>query len=182
MSASSAPTTAAAVANAFLDLQNADPDKGKFPPIDQMKLYKLVYYAQAWWVAHMGTPLFEEDIKAWPWGPVVSDLYGHFRSAGKHPIQEQRATVVTKTGPNWLDYTYSEPPQPEPQVMDFLKHIWEIHKQFSGIGLSNATHAKGEPWTIVKDLHSDDLSGKPLIPLDLIRDVFRAKISARKPN
>ena len=41
----SAPTTAAAVANAFLDIQSED--AGKFPPIDQMKLYKLVYYAQA---------------------------------------------------------------------------------------------------------------------------------------
>lgn len=180
MTTLTAPTTAAAVANAFLDLQNADPNKGNFPPIDQMKLYKLVYYAQAWWLAHTGSPLFEEDVEAWPWGPVVRELYGQFRSAGRGPIQEQRATIVTKNG--WLDYTYQEPPRPEQNVMDFLKQIWEIHRPYTGISLSNATHAPGEPWTIVKDLHSDDLSSKPLIPLDLIRDVFRGKIGDAGTN
>ena len=40
-----APATAGAVANAFLDIQTDD--HGVFPRIDQMKLYKLVYYAHA---------------------------------------------------------------------------------------------------------------------------------------
>ncbi len=40
-----APTSAAAVANAFLDIQESD--HTQFPPIDQMKLQKLVYYAHA---------------------------------------------------------------------------------------------------------------------------------------
>lgn len=175
MTASSAPTSAAAVANAFLDIQSWDPAKGSFPPIDQMKLYKLVYYAQAWWLAHTGVPLFEEDIKAWPWGPVVSDLYGHFKSAGRQPIQEQRATVLTKSSGG---YTYAEPPQPDQRVMNFLRSVWETHKGFSGVALSNATHEKGEPWTIVNELHNENLSGKPLIPVELIRDVFKGKLVA----
>lgn len=102
MNAESAHTSAAAVANAFLDFQNADPDRGKFPPIDQMKLYKLVFFAQAWWLAHTSTPLFQEDVHAWPWGPVVPELYGHFKSAGRGPIQQQRATKIQKTGPGFL--------------------------------------------------------------------------------
>lgn len=176
-----APTTAAAVANAFLDLQNVDPDKGRFPPIDQMKLYKLVYYAQAWWLAHYGTPLFPEDVHAWPWGPVVPELYGHFKSAGSGAIQEQRATVMQKAGEGWLDYTFVEPPPPEHGVLEFLRQVWETHKSLSGVELSNATHALGEPWTIVKDLHSGDLSRKPMIPLDVMRDVFVGKMSAGQP-
>jgi uncharacterized phage-associated protein len=181
MTNGSAPTTAAAVANAFLDLQNADPDRGKYSAIDQMKLYKLVYYAQAWWLAHTSAPLFEEDVHAWPWGPVVPELYGHFKSAGRDPIQQQRATTIKKTGTGFLEYTFVEPEKPSQPILGFLKQVWDIHKSYSGVALSNATHADGEPWTIVKDLHSGDLSSKPLIPIDVIKDVFKRKLSAGQP-
>ncbi|PSR28652.1 MAG: hypothetical protein C7B46_18995 [Sulfobacillus benefaciens] len=40
-----------------------------------MKLQKFVYYAQAWSLVWDERPLFEEDIEAWPNGPVVPDLY-----------------------------------------------------------------------------------------------------------
>lgn len=176
MSTMSEPTTAAAVANAFLDIQNKD--ESKFPRIDQMKLYKLVYYAQAWWLAHNDSPLFVEDVKAWPWGPVVPELYGHFKSAGRGTIQDQRATTMKKAEPGILNYTFSEPEPPDSNVMEFLHQVWNVHKGFTGVSLSNATHAPGEPWTIVKDLHSGDLSSKPLIPIDVIRDVFKGKLNA----
>lgn len=176
MTAGSAPTSAAAVANAFLDLQRED--RENFPRIDQMKLYKLVYYAQAWWLAQKDTPLFEEDIYAWPWGPVVKELYGDFKGAGRSPITSQRATHLVKTGPGFFDFQMAEPDKPKPEVMTFLKEIWDVHKPFTGIALSNATHAPGEPWTIVKAAHKEDLSDKPLIPVELIRDIFKAKIDS----
>lgn len=178
MSNGSAPTTAAAVANAFLDLQAAD--TGNFPRIDQMKLYKLVFYAQAWWLAQKDSSLFEEDVLAWPWGPVVKELYGDFKSSGRSPITHQRATTITKTGASVFDFRIAEPEKPNAEVMSFLKQIWDIHKPFTGIALSNATHAKGEPWTIIKDLHDGDLSDKPLIPVEVIRDVFKGKLLASR--
>ncbi|WP_225027702.1 Panacea domain-containing protein [Xinfangfangia pollutisoli] len=178
MTSSSAPTSAAAVANAFLDLQAAD--SGNFPRIDQMKLYKLVFYAQAWWLAQKDTPLFEEDVYAWPWGPVVREIYGDFKSAGRDPITHQRATTITKTGTSLLDFRISKPQPPNEEVMSFLKQTWDVHKPFTGIALSNATHAPGEPWTIIKDLHDGDLSDKPLIPVEVIRDVFKGKLVASR--
>lgn len=180
MTATTAPTSAAAVANAFLDLQRED--SGNFPRIDQMKLYKLVYYAQAWWLAQKDTPLFEEDVFAWPWGPVVKELYGDFRSAGRGQITTQRATQLVKSGQDILDFRIAEPDKPKGEVMDFLKQIWEIHKPYTGIALSNATHAPGEPWTIIKNLRGGDLSDKPLIPIEVIRDVFKAKLAGAGPR
>lgn len=167
-----APTTAAAVANAFLDLQSAD--SGSYPRIDQMKLYKLVYYAQAWWLAQKGYPLFDEDIEAWPWGPVVRALYSQFHTAGRDPIHTQRATVLQEAAAGGYGFTYVEPKKPEGEVMDFLKQVWEVHKPYTGVQLSNATHAPGEPWTIVKNVNGD-LGNKPLIPLHIIEQVFRGK-------
>ena len=64
-------TSAAAVANEFLALGEKEP---RFPPIDQLKLQKLLFYAHAWHLAIKKAPLFDEDFEAWPWGPVVRDI------------------------------------------------------------------------------------------------------------
>jgi uncharacterized phage-associated protein len=147
-----------------------------------MKLYKLVYYAHAWWLAQKGTPLFDEDISAWPWGPVVRELYSDFNSAGRNPITTQRAARLVKTGQGPASYRLALPEPPDAEVMDFLKQIWEVHKPYTGISLSNATHMPGEPWTTVKDLHFGDLSSKPIIPNEVIRDAFQAKIANVNPS
>ncbi|MEP3277393.1 MAG: type II toxin-antitoxin system antitoxin SocA domain-containing protein [Stappiaceae bacterium] len=170
-----APTTAAAVANAFLDIQECDSDQ--FPRIDQMKLQKLLYYAHAWWLAHKGEELFSEDIEAWPWGPVVRDIYGQFRDFGRRPISGKRATELRKIGDGFLDFQIGEPSAVEDEVKEFLQSIWNAHKNFTGIQLSNSTHMPGEPWTIMRD-QFESLDNKPRIPNELIRDVYRSKISA----
>lgn len=167
----STPTCAAAVANAFLEIQ--EKDGSQFPPIDQMKLQKLVYYAHAWWLANTGDSLFEDDIEAWPWGPVVPDLYYRFRDFGRQPIVGQRAVVLESTGNN--SYAWAEPEPVSPEVKEYLEGVWESHKHLSGIQLSNATHLPGEPWTIVKDKHGH-LDLKPRIPNSLIREVFKKKM------
>ena len=175
-----APTTAAAVANAFLDIQ-AD-DQSAFPRIDQMKLYKLVYYAQAWWLAQRDQNLFDEDIHAWPWGPVVPPLYGNFKDAGRGYILGLRATELVRTGDSFLDFAFREPDAPGIDVMNYLKNVWDVHKGLSGVQLSNATHAHGEPWAIVKEKYDGDLSSKPIIPNAVIKSVFKNKIEGQSGN
>ena len=177
MTSATAPTTAAAVANAFLDIQ--EKDHGDFPRIDQMKLYKLVYYAHAWWLAQRDQNLFEENVYAWPWGPVVPSLYGKFRSAGHGPVSGLRATEMVTSG---LNATMREPDSPNQEVIDYLRSVWDIHKRFSGVQLSNATHAPGEPWAIVKFQYGNDLSSRPLIPNPIIQSVFKKKIEDQHAN
>lgn len=177
MTSATAPTTAAAVANAFLDIQAKD--HGDFPRIDQMKLYKLVYYAHAWWLAQRDRNLFEENVHAWPWGPVVPSLYGEFRSAGRGPVAGLRATEMVTSG---LNATMREPDSPNQEVIDYLRSVWDIHKGFSGVQLSNATHEPGEPWAIVKSQYGNDLSSRPLIPNPIIQSVFKKKIEDQHAN
>ena len=170
------PTSAAAVANAFLDIQATD--TSQYPHIDQMKLQKLVYYSHAWYMAYNdGSPLFEENVYAWPWGPVIPPIYGEFRSFGRDAIDGHRATLLVRSGPGPLDFHIQTPPPPAPLVQGFLRRVWDSHKGFTGVQLSNATHAPGEPWAIVKQQYGD-LESKPLIPNSLIYDVFRAKLTA----
>lgn len=168
------PTSAAAVANWFLDRQSREVTA--VPPIDQMKIQKLVFYAHAWWLALRGDALFDDDVYAWPWGPVVQSIYGEFRDFGREPIGDKRAMVLEPAANAWT-FNFKRPVAPPQDVQEFLEQIWNLHKGLTGIQLSNATHAVGEPWTIIKD-RVGNLESKPLIPNDLIRETFKRKLPA----
>lgn len=43
--------------------------------VDAMRLEKLVFFAQAWSLAWDGHALFDDEVEAWPDGPVVRELY-----------------------------------------------------------------------------------------------------------
>ena len=51
-------------------------DRDSGDAITHLKVQKLVYYAQGWAMAYLGSPLFEEDIQAWAHGPVVPSVWG----------------------------------------------------------------------------------------------------------
>ena len=173
---SSAPTSAAAVANEFLALGDRDGI-----PIDQMKLQKLLYYAHAWHLAMNNKPLFDEDIEAWPWGPVVRDIYNETRSYGRGPITDP-VSHLERVGRNALDWRFTKPkPIEDKPTRDFLEEVWKSHKAYSGVQLSNSTHATGEPWTIVKEQYGS-LDRKPTIPNSLIADVFKKKLATTVAN
>lgn len=53
-----------------------------------MKLQKLLYYAQAYVLGMTGQPLFNNQIQAWPHGPVVPDVYHVYDIYGKDNITE----------------------------------------------------------------------------------------------
>ena len=58
-------------------LAQASEDAGDL--ISNLKLQKLVYYAQGFHLALYDEPLFLEAIEAWTHGPVVPDLYRHYK-------------------------------------------------------------------------------------------------------
>ncbi len=72
------------VANYFLSLVNEDQGEG----ITNMKMQKLVYYAQGFSLAMLNKPLFEEPIEAWQYGPVVPTLYHAFKKYGNVPLPQ----------------------------------------------------------------------------------------------
>ena len=169
-----APTSAQAVANEFLDLQASDPGH---PPIDQMKIQKLVFYAHAWYLGINKAPLFDEDVYAWPWGPVVPPIYSDFQSFGRHPISGRKSTklsVVSEGGVQKIRFV--TPEVQDPSVKEFLRQVWDSHKGYTGVQLSNATHAPGEPWTVVLGQYGN-LDKKPQIPNELIAEIFAQKVA-----
>src|ERR1700682_6037766 len=58
----------------------AIPDKDSGELISNLKIQKLLYYAQGYYVALHGVarPLFPEKVYAWKHGPVVKAVYNHY--------------------------------------------------------------------------------------------------------
>jgi len=168
MNAVEHPSRAMVVANWFLERSWRDPDK---PPCDQMKLYKLVFYAHGWYMGNCHAELFPEDVEAWPHGPVVRDLYREFNDAGRSPISRLGKRIEIKDGK-----VLRAAPKHDGSLTDFFESVWGVYGDYSGIQLSNMTHRPGEAWTLVAEQYKYDLSAKPTITSEIIEAVFERKV------
>jgi uncharacterized phage-associated protein len=74
MTAITTITTASRLADYFIWFAN---DVGSY--LSNHKLQKLLYYAQAWYLAFEGTPLFDEDFEAWVHGPTIPALFYEYK-------------------------------------------------------------------------------------------------------
>ena len=55
-------------------------------PLTNLKLQKLLYYAQGWFLAKNRRTLFGEPLRAWVRGPVVYEVWAKFRNYRWKPI------------------------------------------------------------------------------------------------
>ena len=155
------PYPPSAVANFFL---------AKSDEITQMKLHKLLYYAQGWYLAVVGKPLLNETITVWKYGPVVPSLYYDLKKFGARPIDRLTRTIDRQTGAR-----YSLQIDPDDYVVrGLLERIWTVYGKLSGRQLSQMTHAPDSPWARVRETHPD-LSGVD-IPNEEIRRHFRQRL------
>lgn len=119
------------VADYLLSL--ADEDAGDL--ISNLKLQKLVYYAQGFHLALYDEPLFQEPIEAWTHGPVVPDLYHTYKDYGSNAVPQ----------PDDVDFSiYNE------QQRDLLDEVYQVYGQFSAWKLRNMTHDES-PWRNGRD-------------------------------
>src|SRR3569833_3739547 len=79
---------AKAVANYILDIAD---ERGV--AVSPMKLLKLVYFSHGWHLAVTGKPLLNEQVEAWKFGPVVSELYHEFKAFGNSPINGRASDI-----------------------------------------------------------------------------------------
>jgi uncharacterized phage-associated protein len=56
--------------------------------LTNLKLQKLLYYAEGSHLAIFGRSLFDDRIEAWDMGPVVPHVYHAFKPCGRQPIEE----------------------------------------------------------------------------------------------
>lgn len=151
-----------AVANYFIELAKRDGEE-----ISPMKLQKLVYYAHGWYAGNKGEELIDEYVEAWQYGPVIPSLYHEFKRFGNKPITEMATEF------NGDDFVVVPSPSDDDD-RKFLDLVWKKYKGYTGIRLSEMTHAIDSPWDQVwRDSHG--IRGAN-IPFDLLRDHFQVSI------
>lgn len=68
--------------------------------IDEMKLHKLLYFAQRQSLTVFAKPLFDDDFQAWKYGPVCVSVRSNYTEDGILKGEQSNITGVTK---NMLD-------------------------------------------------------------------------------
>ncbi|MUH59582.1 Panacea domain-containing protein [Bifidobacterium canis] len=62
--------------------------------LTNLKLNKLVYYAQVIALRKYGEPLFEDPIQAWEYGPVEPAVYREFKQYGSRSVPAPHGKVI----------------------------------------------------------------------------------------
>lgn len=138
---------ARAVANYFLDLATKE---GR--PLDPMGIQKLVYFAHGWNLAIFGSPLIQQRVEAWDYGPVIVDLYQAFREFGRNPITHPAKKFdFDPISGSVLETTPAIGASDDTKATrELLDRVWASHKHLTSIELSNLTHLPGSPWSIAR--------------------------------
>ena len=147
-------------------------------PLDPMKLLKLIYISHGWRLGLSGgRPLIQQQVYAWPYGPVIPEVYLAFRQPGGTPVNHKANFFDRETG-QWEPY-HTVFDAAEKAVID---RVWETYKKFTGPQLSTITHREGTPWhTVTKGLPKDKIRDIP-IPNPLIEEHYRALANANRKS
>jgi uncharacterized phage-associated protein len=127
--------------------------------LTQLKLMKLLYLAQGVSLAAYDKPLFNEDIVAWTYGPVIESVH--------HEYIHQRGIVnddIPVTEDDWDDYKSVEQSE---SISTVLNAVYDTFGSMSSTDLVNLTHAQS-PWRETRQ--------NMVISHDKIRDYFKAHV------
>lgn len=164
--------SAMAVANKFIEM-----GLQRGMPLTQMKLQKMLFFAQGWYFAIYGEPLFEEDFEAWEYGPVIPSVYSEFRDFGMRGINRMGTSLIPCGG----GFAISEPPLSQERELDsFFEKIWSVYGIYNGTQLSAMTHRPDTPWSVVREPYGLDVPRSLCIPKPLIKSYFSAKANRNR--
>lgn len=141
--------TALDVANFFVDMFNTDPENH----ITNLHVNKLIYFAQGCSLARNGRPLFPEEFRAYPYGPVVKQVYDAFAPCGRNPI----SSCAGEYNPSIFSA----------DDLDLLVDVYNEYGQYNSSALVSMTHQPDTPWSSV---YEEDR--RNLIPNESIRNYF----------
>jgi len=126
--------------------------------ITNLKLQKLVYYAQGYHLALHGTPLFRERIEAWEHGPVVPELYRQYKQWGSGHLPPP---------------AHFDPDGYDRAAAQLLDEVYDVFGQYSAWKLRNMTH-EDRPWI---DAYQNGERNR-VISHAALRDYFKDYVTA----
>lgn len=121
--------------------------------ITNLKLQKLLYYAQAWYLAEKDKPIFSEDFQAWISGPVLPSQYHRFKKYEWRPILEEDLKIAINN----------------PSIINHLDEVVDCFGVETAASLEKMTHNE-LPWQeartgIPKEMSSNNIIKKESVDL-----------------
>lgn len=142
------------VANFFLSAM--DHDAGDL--ISNLKMQKLAYYAQGVHLAMFDKPLFDEQIMAWEYGPVVESIYHEFKKFGakaiEYDLENSQLDIFSK------------------EQREMLEDVYNTFGQFSAWRLKDMTHQE-KPW---KEATKNGKVKNVAIPQENMKAYFKTQL------
>jgi uncharacterized phage-associated protein len=135
-------------------IANTNGEQGE--TISNLKLQKLLYYMQGFYIAIYDKKLFEEPIEAWQYGPVVREMYEYFKKHGSKSLTLNEEEQIISL-------------RDDEEVL--FREVMEEYGQFSAVKLMNMTHEE-LPW---KKVFAENPQGE--ISYDLLKEYFKTQIA-----
>lgn len=98
--------------------------------ITALKLQKLLYYCQGFYLAIHDRPLFSERILRWDHGPVVAEVWKEYKDSGANPL------------PPPAGFNFGRLSGAQREIID---EVYMIYGALSATALRNMTHEE-PPW------------------------------------
>ena len=121
----------------------------KKDPVSNLRLQKLLYFVWVEFYRETKRSLFVDSMYAWPFGPVVPDVYYEYCSYGGRPINLLCDNEIT------------------PEDAQIIEEILQEYQTIPVNKLVEKTHRPGTPWYEIFDNGKGD---KNVIPFNLIKN------------
>lgn len=153
--------TALQIARYFIKKGMSEKDIAK---LTNLKLQKILYYAQGWYLANFDKPLFDDTIEAWKYGPAIRTVYQEFQDSGSSildvPVEKWEIDELDKKTKNFLD------------------DVWEVYKKYSGSDLITLTHSEKPYKDARKNIQEGDYSNVEISQLSM-QNFFKEKLNGK---
>lgn len=131
--------------------------------ITNLKLQKLLYYAQAWSLVLRREPLFEEDFEAWVHGPVLPSVFQRFKSYRWNPIAEDVKPIQ------------------DAQIISHLEKVMKVYGNATAGQLERQTHREA-PWKDARYGLEPDESSNNVVTKQSMKTFYSERLNAQKAS
>ena len=126
---------------------------GAYEDMTNMKLNKLLYYAQGYSLKQTGHVLFSDEVEAWEHGPAINSVYQKYKNNGDKPI---------------TTYDSEEAGRMPKEAIDILLSVAREYGRYNASTLRGMTHVPKSPW----DKYYVAGASHVTIPVGFIKEYF----------
>ncbi len=128
---------AVSVANSIIKLAKAR----NITNLTPMKLQKLMYFAQFWYVKKFNKFLINDWFSRWEFGPVIPSIYHQLKYYGSNPVNNY--IWLLSANNEAIVYMIDN----NPNAWDFLNKVLDTYGNLDGVSLLAITQHDNSAWS-----------------------------------